>query len=772
MSSYAGLPPEDKFKLAERFLELPCFKTRSSIQSIIDQLPEISSNIPTATDRETLRQFVLSLLDTCALHNAFTKLVEAVRFFDGGSVPFENLVAELTRLGLQDKLPGTVRSDDIPKQIEHFAGREKELSQLRATLTNRKRAAICAVHGMGGVGKTTLAAEYAHRYRDLYGIVGWFNLADKEGKSDFALTETGVATGYSRLAAKMSLPVARESYDVVREAVTNKLRERNDWLLIFDNAEDPTALHALLPPGNGHVLITSRNADWREIGLPVELDVLSETDALAFLLDYAGRAAWTDAAEEKTAKELAHELGYLPLALTQAAGYMDTRKMSVTSYLGLFRQRKLKLFDKKPLNYHAPVTTTWDIGVEDLKTERPDALLLLNLCAFLAPEPIRFELLREARDVLSAELSALLDPENEYELQEAKAALLKYGLAKIDETSISLHRLMGLVIREKLPRAEHAQYAEYAVRVINELYPTSIQYTNWILCEELVRHAQASASYASIAKIALVAVGYLYNQTGLYLKERAFYSVALYNFERAIIIGESELGMDHSNVAAAHSNLGNLLREMGEYNTAKAHYERAIVISEYNYGREHPNVAIDYNNIGVLLCDMGEYVAAKTYFEQAIIIGEQTLGKEHPSVAIWYGSYGGLLELFGKMEEARKYFEQALAIHEKLLDSNHPYVATSCNNLANLLSKIGEYDAAKDYYERAIAIGERVYGVDHPNIATGYNNYGMLLYKMGNTKNARDYLRRALAIRRATLSEQHPKTQGTARWLEIVGEDE
>jgi tetratricopeptide (TPR) repeat protein len=278
----------------------------------------------------------------------------------------------------------------------------------------------------------------------------------------------------------------------------------------------------------------------------------------------------------------------LPLALTQAAAFMTAGQIGVAKYRDLFNKRKLALFKNKPLDYHAPLVTTWNIGIEALAEEQPKALQLLNLCAFLTPEPIRFKLLQETRAELGDELEILLDPDDEYELTHVRIALRRYALATVDETSLTLHRMVALVTRENLAKTEtdYNRYAEYAVYAMRELYPHgSDDHHEWERCEELLRHAEVTAGYADDANVALNAVGYLYNQTGLYLQGRALYSAASQNFERTVAIGERELGTDHPEVARRYNNLGVLLQDMGELDAAKTYFKRAIARPSECYTR-------------------------------------------------------------------------------------------------------------------------------------------------------------------------------------------
>jgi tetratricopeptide (TPR) repeat protein len=767
MPPFAELSNKQKTDVISLFLSLPAFWSPSEVQSVTRQLPpEMQQRIPHAPS-ESLLQSADNLVRTCAAYpDGFMALVKAVAYINGAGDEYKKFGDELLRLKLIEYVPEPSPiplserfTSNLPSPNPIFVGRETQLAQIQKTLAADEGMAVCALQGMGGVGKTMLALEYAHRHLGEYRLVAWLNAADA----------TALNTSFSALAHALDLPEATQAdYNIVRQEVLNYLTRESQWLLVYDYTEDPALLRQYLPGGSGgHILITSRNAHWHTLATKLEITTLPEVEALELLLKAANRTQWADDAETATAKTLVQELGYLPLALAQAGAFIEARQIHLAKYLEYFGKRKLELFKDAPLDYEKTVATTWNIGVEQLEKEQPKALALLNLCAFLAPEPIRFALLQEARDKLlaaefelSEELATLLDPADDFELTEALAELGRYALATVDETSLSLHRLVALVTREKLSKdpAEYNRYAKYATFTIGKLYPNSTDYNTWEQCEELLRHAETAAEYAAAANVALDAAGYLYNQTGLYLKGRAQYSAARQNYERAVAIVERDLGKEHPEVATRYNNLGRLLQDMGDLLTAKSYLEHAIAIDERIYGIDHPEVANDYNNLGGLLQAMGDLPAAKSYYEQATAIREKVYGLEHPDTAQSYNNLGGLLQDIGDLPTAKSYYEQAIAIGEKTLGKEHPDVATRYNNLGKLLQAMGDLLAAKSYLERAVAIKEKVYGLEHPEVATSYNNLGGLLQAMGDFSAAKSYYERGLAIVEKVLGENHPYT--------------
>jgi NB-ARC domain/Effector-associated domain 2 len=403
MPLFVELADDQQRDVISLFLELPAFRSLSSVQSLGQQLPRNMRQSIFYAVSESIKQSAANLINACAAYpDGFRALVKAVAYINGAGDEYQTLGDELLRLKLIDSVPEPSPiplserfTSNLPSSNPNFVGRERQLAEIQKTLAAGKRAALCALQGMGGVGKTTLALEYAHRHAPEYRLIAWLNAAET----------TALDSSFSGLAHELKLPQASQAdYNIVRAAVLNYLTRESQWLLVYDNAEDPATLHEYLPGSkSGHILITSRNAHWQGLATKLEIETLPEAEALELLLKAANRTQWTDAAETATAKTLAKELGYLPLALAQAGAFMEARKIHPAKYLEYFGKRKLELFKNAPLDYKKTVETTWNIGVEALEKEQPKALALVNLGAFLAPESIRLALLQEARDELVAD---------------------------------------------------------------------------------------------------------------------------------------------------------------------------------------------------------------------------------------------------------------------------------------------------------------------------------------------------------------------------------
>ena len=287
-----------------------------------------------------------------------------------------------------------------------FTGREAILTQLETALASGMPAALSqAIAGLGGVGKTQTAVEYAYRHRDQYRAVLWVR----------ADTETDLASGYRALAEVLGLPEkdARDSNEVVA-AVRRWLGREPGYLLILDNADDPVLVKPFLPSTpTGHVLLTSRahNFDRLNIRRPIALPVLEPDEALAFLGKRTGREGPLDPAEQAAARTLAGELGYLPLALEQAAAYMVEHEEAFAVYLAAYRAERLKLLDERgPVTgeYPETVRTTWKRSFDAVAEAAPAAIALLRLSAFFAPDAIPYELIVEGASALGEPLAPAL----------------------------------------------------------------------------------------------------------------------------------------------------------------------------------------------------------------------------------------------------------------------------------------------------------------------------------------------------------------------------
>jgi hypothetical protein len=322
----------------------------------------------------------------------------------------------------------------VPPRNPRFTGRDGMLTELRRRLRAGEGTLVMqALYGLGGVGKTQLALEYAHRFAADYDVVWWID----------AEQPVLIPEQLAVLAARLDLPPGPTIADTV-ERLLAELRGRVRWLLVLDNAERPQDVAAYLPGGTGHVLITSRYPGWGALGGRLEVDVLARAETIALM------RARIPALSEELADKLAAELGDLPLAAAQAAGYLEQTDLPPADYLRQFRTRRATLLTRgEVIGYRGRLDTTWAMSLERLRDQDPAAVQLLELTAFLAPEPIPLTLFTGHPELLDEPLRGIAaDPDV---LADTVGALVGYSLARRSADGFQLHRLVAAVIRHWLP---------------------------------------------------------------------------------------------------------------------------------------------------------------------------------------------------------------------------------------------------------------------------------------------------------------------------------
>jgi Tfp pilus assembly protein PilF len=606
--------------------------------------------------------------------------------------------------------------------------------------------AVIVVQGLGGVGKSQVVLEYAYRMRaaGCYQVTGWL-------RADSPVT---IAEDLAALAPQLGLAAAGPAGEVA-ERVVATLESRSGWLLVFDNAKSSADLAGMLPARGGHVLITSRNRGWSGLATQLNLDVFNRAESVMYLCERSGRD------EPDAAEELAAELGDLPLALAQAAAYIDTRAIMIGHYLKLYRDpaigQRLRAEGLSSEEYPESVARTWLLHFDSLQRDRPATIELLRLCAFLDPDAIDLDLFPAAADKVGATLSAAL--ENPLERTETVGALAGASLVTVLTYGwLRVHRLVQAVTRDQLDSDQAAAWVRRVLSLVGGAFPDNPDDPlSWPMCARLAAHVIAISEYAEHYPDLAVATGYLLNFFGVYLAVSAQPSAARTIYERALAIREAAYGPDHPEVAVSLGNLANVQRQLGEPRAARANYERALAIDKAAYGPDHPEVAKTLTQLGVVQLELGELPAARANQERALAIAEAAYGPGHPEVASILINLGVVQRELSELSAARASFERALAINEAAYGPDHPEVAQALGNLGIIQRELGELPAARASQERTLAIKEAAYGPDHPEVAGTLINLGNVQWEMGDLSAARASHERALAIYEAVYGPDNPE---------------
>jgi tetratricopeptide (TPR) repeat protein len=634
-------------------------------------------------------------------------------------------------------------------RTSYFTGRDELLARLRLQLSERGRAALS---GLGGVGKTQTAIEYAVRHRaDYPDGVSWIN----------AETTSGLTSGFAAIASTLSLPAAEgQDQEEAVKAVLAWLNGTDGWLLVMDNVDDRGALRRFVPERNkGHVLITSRESVFQELGIARALDVtdLGDEEAVRFLLLRTGRR---DAGAELTAAaELAAELGNLPLALEQAAAYIVETNTDFAAYLRAFRKRRVSLLERAGgLVSHETVAVTWAANFEAAERASLAAADVLRISAFLGSDAIPFEIFLDGAAALGGAIAeALVDPD-ELSVAEMLRPLTRYSLIRSDPglRAYSVHRLVQEIVRAATGEAEAHAYVDRAVAALDATLPKA-DFAAWPLYERLIPHVMAIAQWVDAYEMYPAGWTRISYQAGFYLRERGRYTEAEELLRRALSSAERAVGPKHPDVAACLNGLGVVVMYQGRYAEAQSLHERALAIRERSLGPDDLGVADSLNNLGLLHGNRGRHATAAQLYERASAIYERVCGPTDQLVAMSINNVAHAYGALGRYAEAKPLFERALATYESAVGAGHPDVAYSLNGLAVVLTRLGQLQAAEPLFRRALALREQGLGPEHPAVGAGLISFADNVSKQGRYAEGEALLERALAIFERAHGRDHPE---------------
>jgi len=615
-----------------------------------------------------------------------------------------------TRRGAGPLSPGSVlRVWNIPARNPGFTGRDGLLAAVREGLQAGGKAVAQALEGMGGVGKTQLAIEYAHRFAADYDLAWWVN-SEQGGLIGDQFAALGMALGCIQPGA---------GTEVVRAAVLAELRGRDRWLLVFDNGENPADVRPWLPGGGGHVLITSRERNWAELAVPVEVDVLARPESVAILQDRVTGLSGADA------NGLADQLGDLPLAVAQAAGFIAETGMAAAQYLQLLGTQPGQLLDQTAAGSSYPwsLAAATQLIAARLDAEDLAAAQLASLCAFLAPEPIPEDLLTSAVGYLPGELAARsADPLG---WRQTLAHLARQSLARIDQRGLVMHQLTQAILRDRLSPSQATVTRERAEGILAVGNPgdpgNPVTWPRWAqLMPHLLAADPAATTNPDLREMALDACWYL---------------------------------LSRGDTRTAHDLASHLYQQWRE-----------------RLGGEHQNTLGIAASLVRALVEMRRYAEARDLNRDTLDWRRRVLGDDHPDTLVSASNLSNILSALGEVQASRDLNHDILARKRRALGEDHPDTLTIASNLANNLHALGEVQASRDLNQDTLDRRRRVLGDDHPDTLASAGNLAIVLHAQGEVQAARDLFQDTLDRRRRVLGDDHPDTLAIGEVLRLLGE--
>ena len=647
----------------------------------------------------------------------------------------------------------------------YFFGRDDDFAMIKAAFRAEPgRPAVAALHGLRGVGKTTLAAAFAARGRSDYRATWWIR----------AQTPDAIRTDLVSLGARLGWIAADEKEEPALDKVRERLRDDGDGLLlIFDGAVDAATVKPFLPTdGRAHVLITSNSPVWRGVAEIVEIRLWPKQVGGNYLVVRTG-----DNNDREDAEALSEALGGLPLAHEQAAAYCERLGVSLAAYKGRFAAAPARLLDAAkdaPVDYYRGLTVSkaFTLAIDEAAKLHPAAEPLIVYSGLLEAEHIPLFFFRDARQNLGEPFASQLKGEG---LDEAVAALRAFALVdretvaderdpSIATDTIKLHPLVRTAAAGRRQGTEMAAARRILVEAMAQTYPRPV-FSNpddWPRARRLDALA-ISLVAAAPPKGAETSAISLLNSLGEYRHGAlAAYSEAEALFQRALTTSEEMLGAQNLWTAMTLNNLALLLKKRGGFASARSHYERALAITENELGPEHPHVAASLNNLAELLREQGDVLEARPLFERALKIDEKIYGPDHIEVATDLDNLALLLQDQQDLEGALRLHQRAFEIREKGLGPLHPDTANSLNNLALLLRDQGKLATARSHCRRALTIYERALGPEHPETNRIRCNLARIRLTEGAVSEALSLADASRMALERSLGASHSSTRGAA----------
>lgn len=617
---------------------------------------------------------------------------------------------------------------NLPLRNAHFVGRSLELDALSNALDATASANAITIRGLGGTGKSALANEYAHQHLSEYRIVWWIDAGDA----------AQIRQSFRDLASAIEPGVEFHDAAELNARVGRTLTAAGSSLLIFDNAESVNAVREVLEtisPSTDRrgIIVTTRRSGFSALARTIDLDVWSTADADTYLRNRIQ-------ASPEDARRLSATLGELPLALEQAASYIEITGISVSDYVDLFTQRTAEMLGLGNTEANTTVDAIWSISLERIAEADDAALQLLDLCAYMDNLPIPLSLFREHSDYLDDPLATAA--RDDLRLNAAISVLLDYSIVKRRDDAIRLHHLTQAAIRAKHDAGrgpdDISQYLTPVIALLRGALPENVlgQTDDWETWSALLPHVLAATSLFSQERTFDDGLRPTYSDL---LSDAAAYLQVLGDPESAAAIYAVALATDQdvrgdadATVARRLNDRALALKASGRPDEALPLAERAVEIMLSLYGEDHPNVAIDIATLSLILDDLGRYPEALAQAERALRITRDTVGDSSRAMVRRLGNLGYVHLHMKASDRARECIDHAIVLAEDLVGADHELYAAMRVALAEVDIFEGDLLAARDNLLQAESVLTEKLGKTHPDTLQVVAKLVAILHALGD----------------------------------------
>ena len=587
-----------------------------------------------------------------------------------------------------------------------FVDRQEDLAQLDIALSQEPPVTPPVVHGLGGTGKSTLALHFAHRNRDRYNPVWWIS-ADSPSS-----VTTGLAELADRLNPYQSLTAATSAEGAAW--AIGWLQAHDGWLLVLDDADSPRSIESVLGAlSTGRHLITSRRATgWHRAARLLPLATLAPDDALEMLMQITGPG---DDADRAPLADVAAELGYLPLALEQAAAYIQYTAITPAAYLDRLHRYPARMFAAPATPDTAgeagrqrTIARIWQLSVQAIAAQQPLAGDILRTLAWLSPDPIPRDLTYELDD----------DPVT---VDDALALLHAYSMITLSRQSVTIHRLVQAVARIPDPADPHrtpeaiSQARDRAVQLVLAALPPEPLFNvpGWPRWRELLPHILALTGHIGPDQDTPETASILLTASA-FLQADGHFDPAITTARRAADAYQDMHGPDAPDTLTARSFLASAYRAAGDLTAAAPLHQQNLTDCERILGPDHPQTLVARANLGYLYALQDQPARALELHERNLTDYQRVHGPDHPHTLNARANLASSYRDLGDLARAIELHQQSVTDYARVLGNGHAETITARSNLAYAFQLAGDLARAIPLHQQVLTDRERLYGPDHP----------------------------------------------------------